>query len=51
LLNKVSVPLIWIKEPKDIRVKAGYNIKLECSADGLPKPNIKWITSKGIPNF
>ncbi len=51
MLNEVSVPPIWIREPKDIRVNAGEDITLECSADGLPKPRVKWITSKGIRNY
>ncbi len=37
-----------MKEPKDIRVNAGDDVIVECIADGLPKPNIKWIGSKGL---
>ncbi len=51
ILNKVSVPPIWIREPKDIRANAGEDIRLECIADGLPKPRVKWISSKGITNY
>ncbi len=36
-----------MKEPNDIRVNAGDDVIVECIADGLPKPNIKWISSKG----
>jgi hypothetical protein len=49
-LKLCSVPLTWIREPKDIRAKAGDNLKLECVADGLPKPKVKWITPNGIPS-
>jgi len=36
-----------VKEPNDIRVNAGDDVIIECIADGLPKPTIKWISSKG----
>jgi hypothetical protein len=38
----------WVKEPNDIRVNAGDDVSVECIADGLPKPTIKWISSKGL---
>jgi hypothetical protein len=47
-LNGFSVPPIWVKEPKDLRVKAGDDLSLECRAEGLPKPSVKWISSKGF---
>jgi hypothetical protein len=37
-----------VKEPNDIRVNAGDDVSVECIADGLPKPTIKWISSKGF---
>jgi hypothetical protein len=41
----------WVKEPNDIRVNAGDDVGVECIADGLPKPTIKWISSKGLKFF
>ncbi len=41
----------WVIEPKDIRAKAGNDLTLECFADGLPKPTIKWISSEGLNYF
>ncbi len=38
----------WVKEPNDIRVNTGDDVSVECIADGLPKPTIKWISSKGL---
>ena len=38
----------WIKDIKDIKIKSGDNIEIECKADGEPKPVIKWIDSKGL---
>jgi hypothetical protein len=40
-----------VKEPNDIRVNAGDDVSVECIADGLPKPTIKWISSKGLKFF
>ncbi len=37
-----------MKEPEDIRVNTEDDIAVECSADGLPKPTIRWISSKGF---
>jgi len=38
----------WVIEPKDVVVKSGDNIVIECSANGEPKPIIKWIDMKGL---
>lgn len=46
--NSNSVAPKWVLEPNDIRVHAGTDALLECKADGVPKPKIKWITSKGL---
>ena len=42
------MPPSWLVEPKDVHTNRNENFKLECKADGSPKPIIKWITSKGI---
>ncbi|KAH9528840.1 hypothetical protein DERF_002756 [Dermatophagoides farinae] len=44
----VQVPPTWIVEPKDTHTNGKENVRMECKADGSPKPTIKWITSKGI---
>jgi len=43
--------LSWAIEPKDVTVNADKDMKVECRANGLPKPNIKWISSKGYSSF
>jgi len=47
LLSK-KVPLSWISEPKDVTFNTDRDLKIECKANGLPKPTIKWISSKGL---
>lgn len=42
------VPPTWIVEPKDTHTNGKENVRMECKADGSPKPTIKWITSKGL---
>ncbi|KAF7493498.1 Down syndrome cell adhesion molecule -like protein [Sarcoptes scabiei] len=44
----VKVPPSWLVEPKDVHTNGKERYRLECKADGSPKPTIKWITSKGI---
>nr|XP_046910785.1 Down syndrome cell adhesion molecule homolog isoform X4 [Dermatophagoides farinae] len=44
---QVKVPPSWIKEPKDVNLRMGEEYSVECLADGLPKPKIKWITPSG----
>jgi hypothetical protein len=50
LFNKIAkiVPLSWISEPNDVTVNVDQGLKIECKANGLPKPTIKWISSKGF---
>jgi hypothetical protein len=50
LFNEIAkiVPLSWISEPNDVTVNANQGLKIECKANGLPKPTIKWISSKGF---
>ncbi|GFU20651.1 hemicentin-2 [Nephila pilipes] len=33
----------WIKEPEDIVGVEGQRVEIKCSADGSPKPEIKWM--------
>lgn len=47
MLSFFTVPPSWIKEPKDVNLRMGEEYSVECVADGLPKPNIKWISSSG----
>lgn len=46
-MDFISVPPSWIKEPKDVNLRIGEDYSVECLADGLPKPTIKWITPSG----
>jgi hypothetical protein len=48
MTNILSVPVSWLKEPKDVRYNVGDDFTLECTADGIPKPNVMWITSRGF---
>ncbi|PSN39680.1 Down syndrome cell adhesion molecule-like protein Dscam2 [Blattella germanica] len=41
------IPPSWLIEPKDSEVAMGLNISIDCSADGLPKPEIHWTKSLG----
>ena len=46
------MPPSWISEHKDNRILVNSdNVSLECKADGIPKPNIKWRDSKGLNKF
>ncbi|KAI1290169.1 Hemicentin-1 [Halotydeus destructor] len=40
---KVKQKLKWRHEPKDLIAHVGHDISLECSADGLPVPTIRWF--------
>ncbi|GFU20641.1 hypothetical protein NPIL_579941 [Nephila pilipes] len=39
----VSAPPIWMKAPRDVLVQEEESVSLPCSADGEPKPSIKWF--------
>jgi hypothetical protein len=41
----------WVLEPKNVTVIANKGLSLECKANGLPKPSIKWISAKGLNNI
>uniref|UniRef100_A0A336L235 CSON014681 protein n=1 Tax=Culicoides sonorensis TaxID=179676 RepID=A0A336L235_CULSO len=43
----VSVPPRWILEPTDKAFAQGSNSKVECKADGFPKPQITWKKAVG----
>jgi len=51
LILLIIVPLSWAIEPKDITVNSDKDMKVECRVNGLPKPTIKWISSKGYFSF
>uniref|UniRef100_A0A336L245 CSON014681 protein n=1 Tax=Culicoides sonorensis TaxID=179676 RepID=A0A336L245_CULSO len=43
----VKVPPRWILEPTDKAFAQGSNSKVECKADGFPKPQITWKKAVG----
>ncbi len=40
--------MIWVKEPKDIKIKSDEDVAIDCLVDGELKPIIKWIDIKGL---
>ncbi|XP_038214402.1 Down syndrome cell adhesion molecule-like protein Dscam2 isoform X25 [Zerene cesonia] len=46
LLN-VNVPPRWILEPTDKAFAQGSDAKVECKADGFPKPQVTWKRAEG----
>ncbi|XP_055593972.1 cell adhesion molecule Dscam2 isoform X21 [Uranotaenia lowii] len=44
---KVMVPPRWILEPTDKAFAQGSNAKVECKADGFPKPQVSWKKAIG----
>ncbi|XP_049290898.1 Down syndrome cell adhesion molecule-like protein Dscam2 isoform X6 [Anopheles funestus] len=46
ILN-VNVPPRWILEPTDKAFAQGSNAKVECKADGFPKPQVTWKKAVG----
>lgn len=43
----VSVPPRWILEPTDKAFAQGSDAKVECKADGFPKPQVTWKRAAG----
>ncbi|XP_061517351.1 cell adhesion molecule Dscam2 isoform X23 [Anopheles gambiae] len=43
----VNVPPRWILEPTDKAFAQGSNAKVECKADGFPKPQVTWKKAVG----
>ncbi|XP_041784487.1 Down syndrome cell adhesion molecule-like protein Dscam2 isoform X29 [Anopheles merus] len=43
----VMVPPRWILEPTDKAFAQGSNAKVECKADGFPKPQVTWKKAVG----
>nr|XP_037870625.1 Down syndrome cell adhesion molecule-like protein Dscam2 isoform X38 [Bombyx mori] len=44
---KVNVPPRWILEPTDKAFAQGSDAKVECKADGFPKPQVTWKRAEG----
>ncbi|CAA9994319.1 unnamed protein product, partial [Nesidiocoris tenuis] len=43
----ISVPPRWIIEPTDKAFAQGSDAKVECKADGFPKPSVTWKRASG----
>lgn len=46
-LNQKTVPPRWVLEPTDKAFAQGSNAKVECKADGFPKPTVTWKMAVG----
>ncbi|XP_043509552.1 Down syndrome cell adhesion molecule-like protein Dscam2 isoform X20 [Frieseomelitta varia] len=44
---KVNVPPRWILEPTDKAFAQGSDARVECKADGFPKPQVTWKKAAG----
>uniref|UniRef100_A0A8D8TGN3 Down syndrome cell adhesion molecule-like protein Dscam2 n=1 Tax=Cacopsylla melanoneura TaxID=428564 RepID=A0A8D8TGN3_9HEMI len=44
---QVNVPPRWILEPSDKAFAQGSDAKMECKADGFPKPQVTWKKAPG----
>jgi len=45
-----TVPPRWILEPTDKAFAQGSDAKVECKADGFPKPQVTWKKAVGTYN-
>uniref|UniRef100_T1J836 Down syndrome cell adhesion molecule-like protein Dscam2 n=1 Tax=Strigamia maritima TaxID=126957 RepID=T1J836_STRMM len=43
----VNVPPQWVVQPQDADVLVGHSVRLDCQADGFPKPIITWMKVGG----
>ncbi len=41
---------VWVKEPKDVETVAGKLVVIDCQAEGLPEPQIRWKRMEMIEN-
>ncbi|XP_055333115.1 leucine-rich repeats and immunoglobulin-like domains protein 3 [Paramacrobiotus metropolitanus] len=50
---KVAVHVfpVFVKHPQDITVRAGATARLECSATGTPRPQVRWKKNGGTTDF
>lgn len=49
--NNFSAPPHWLIEPKDIQTSEGQAVVINCKADGLPKPTMKWFKTSGNKSY
>ncbi|XP_035219934.1 Down syndrome cell adhesion molecule-like protein Dscam2, partial [Stegodyphus dumicola] len=45
----VKVPPRWILEPSDIATVAGRPARIDCQADGVPQPHVRWKMATSQP--
>uniref|UniRef100_A0AAV2M0Q6 Uncharacterized protein n=1 Tax=Knipowitschia caucasica TaxID=637954 RepID=A0AAV2M0Q6_KNICA len=38
----------WVKEPQNLMYAPGENVRLDCQAEGIPTPTVRW-TMNGLP--
>lgn len=49
-IYNVLVPPRWLLEPKDIATVAGRPARIDCQADGVPQPHVRWKMATGKCN-
>jgi hypothetical protein len=47
IFNTAAVPPRWILEPTDKAFAQGSEARVECKADGFPKPQVTWKRAAG----
>lgn len=45
------MPPRWLLEPKDIATVAGRPARIDCQADGVPQPHVRWKMATGTWNI
>ncbi|GIZ01012.1 down syndrome cell adhesion molecule [Caerostris extrusa] len=38
----LNIPPRWVIEPKDVEVVQGSSVRVDCQAEGYPRPIIRW---------